>query len=267
MPSIRPEQAKMPRYRWNRYHDLEIDISRFVIENEAKLSGLVFDEIARWEDRIRGRRGEMFAVLWVKIPVRSVHFLPWFTDHGFDMHHATKDHVMVVRPRSKKAMIPLYGTHYARVECVVIEKTTGRILLVKECTGPDASYKLVTGSVENNEYISAAAVREVMEETGIACEVTGVLGLGNRLGTRFGRDEILVGLLMSAKCGQTPLADGTETASAMWADPDTAIKNASAMAREWLISAATNRPLRKGRMPDFRGPPHSMEVFLPPAVN
>lgn len=255
----------MPKYRWNRYHDLEIDLSRFDTESEHRLSELILDEVYRWEDRIKGRRGEMYAVLWIRIPENKVHFLSWFTNHGFLMHHATKDHIMVVRPRSKRAIIPLYGTHYARVECVVIEKNTGRILLVRESTGPDTAYKLITGSVENNEYISLAAIREVKEETGITCEVVGVLGMGNRLSTRFGRDEILVGLLLSAEQGQTPRGDGKETDSAMWVDPDTAVKNASVMAKEWLLSATTN-PLRRGHLPDFRGPPHSMEVFLPPLI-
>jgi ADP-ribose pyrophosphatase YjhB (NUDIX family) len=254
----------MPKYRWNRYHDLEIDLARFRIDTETELSDLIYSETAKWETRIRGRRGEDAAVLWIRIPEQSSHFLTWFLRHSFTMHHAVRDHIMVVRPKSTRAVIPLYGTHYARVECVVIEQGTGRILMVREQVGPaDAYLKLVTGSVELNEYISRAAVREVREETGVSCSLVGLLGMGNRLGTRFGRDEILIGVLLSAPQGQTPRGDGREICEAIWAAPEEALSRGSPPAKEWLIAANRNKSLRCGYLGDFRGPPHKIEVFLP----
>jgi ADP-ribose pyrophosphatase YjhB (NUDIX family) len=268
----------MPRYRWNRYHDLEIDLTLFGLTAESDIIRLIKDESARWEDRIKDRRGEMSAALWVRIPKDRVQHLPWFLSHGFQMHHATEAYIMVVKPRSSRAVIPLYGTHYARVECVVVENNTGRVLLVQECNGPDSSYKLVTGSVDGNEYVSHAAVREVREETGVTCDVVGIIGLGNRLNTRFGRDELLVGVLLAAPEGQVPRGDGKETMNAAWMDPSAAITSVNHIAREWLISVAHSSflpstttvvggggslLLRRGTLPDFRGPPHSMEVFLP----
>lgn len=253
----------MPKYRWNRYHDLEIDLARFRVGTEAELADLIWTEMGRWGSRIRGRRGEYAAVLWIRIPERCSHFLPWFLGHSFTMHHAVRDHIMVVKPRSPRAVIPLYGTHYMRVECVVVEQGTGNILMVRERIGPDASLKLVTGSVDLNEYISKAATREVREEAGVSCSLVGMLGMGNRLGTRFGRDEILVGVLLSAPPGQTPRGDGEETCDAVWVPPHEALARGSAAAREWIIaSSQSDHILKCGYLSDFRGPPHRMEVFL-----
>jgi len=259
MPSLTPH-----RTRWNRYHDLEIDLSRFRVDTETELSKLMKEETGKWESRIRGRRGEYAAVLWVRIPERSSHLLSWFLRHSYTMHHAVASHVMVVRPKSSRAVIPLYGTHYTRVECVVMEQGTGRILMVREQIGPDSSLKLVTGSVDLNEYISKAAMREVKEETGVTCTLVGLLGLGNRLGTRFGRDEILVGVLLSAAQGQVPRGNGSETYDATWTSPEEALARGSLSAREWLIAAEQQKQiLCCGYLNDFRGPPHRMEVFLP----
>ena len=253
----------MPKYRWNRYHDLEIDLSRFNFNNETELCDMVYSEMDKWEARIRGRRGEGSAVLWIRIPTYQANFLPWFLRHSFRMHHAVAEYIMVVRTRSSRAVVPLYGTHYTRVECVVVEEKTGRILMVRERIGPDIALKLVTGSVDLNEYISHAAMREVKEETGVSSQLIGTLGIGNRLSTRFGKDEILVGVLMSAKEGQTPKGDGREISDAVWVEPSEAIARTSLSAREWLIAAGHNSVLACGYLNDFRGPPHRMEVFLP----
>ena len=254
----------MGKYRWNRYHDLEIDLERFHVNTETELSDLMRCEMDKWESRIRGRRGEYAAVLWIRIPERCSHLLTWFLRHSFIMHHAVRDHIMVVKTRSSRAVVPLYGTHYTRVECVVVEKGTGRVLMVREQIGPDMSLKLVTGSVDLNEFISKAAMREVREEAGIICELVGLLGMGNRISTRFGRDEILIGVLLNAEYGQTPRGDGNETSEAVWVDPGEALVRSSTSAREWLIAAGQNQLLHCGYLSDFRGPPHRMEVFLPP---
>lgn len=244
--------------RWNRYNDLEIDVSQLSEPRELSVAR----EMCAWMERIRGRRGEMNALFWVKVPKSYLGILPLLVHRDFSIHHATEAYVMMVMRRSTNAVVPLYGTHYARVECVVLEEGSGRVLMVKESNGPDSTFKLVTGSVDNNEYISRAAVREVAEEAGIQATFSGTLGLGNRLATRFGRDEILVGVILTARAGQTPRADVAETCGAAWVAPEDAMRMASPSAREWLI-AATSNPLRLGVLPDYRGPPHAMEVFLP----
>lgn len=250
------------KYRYNRYNDVEIDVGRMDIGSEESFSRDLEREIRRWKSRISGRRGETSALMWLRVPVDNVHCVPWVVRRRFSLHHATPDYVMLVHRASSRAVVPKYGTHYMRVECLVVEAGTGRVLVVKESVGPsDLKYKFVTGSVDPGEYVSEAAVREVREETGIRATVSGMLGLGNRLGTRFGKDEMLVGVLMTAEIGQVPTRDDMEVEDARWMDPSEAVSRCTQMALEWLIVSRLPRAQR-GSFPDFRGPPHKMEVYL-----
>ncbi|RSN12289.1 NUDIX hydrolase [Streptomyces sp. WAC 05977] len=56
-----------------------------------------------------------------------------------------------------------------------IQDDEGRILMIRR-TDNDL-YSIPGGQLELGETLSQAAVREVREETGIVCEVTGVIGL------------------------------------------------------------------------------------------
>ncbi|MER7861079.1 NUDIX domain-containing protein [Amycolatopsis japonica] len=58
---------------------------------------------------------------------------------------------------------------------VFIQDDEGRILMIRR-TDNDL-YSIPGGQLELGETLSQAAVREVREETGIECEVTGVIGL------------------------------------------------------------------------------------------
>ena len=266
----------MGKYRYNRYHDIEIDAGYLRLDSPADVETTIGDETAKWEHKSRHCRGVEAAVMWIKVPVRIIHILPWLLgQHGsppstkarpFAMHHATATHAMLVRGWrvDGKPNIPLYGSHYVRVECLVIEDTTGRVLLVKERIGVSAAEpKLVTGSVNAGEFISVAAAREVREETGVCARFVQLLGCGNRLHTRFDKDEMLVGALMAASPGQTPVADAQEVMGAEWCSASKAVEFCSPMAREWMSSAAHKSTMSWGDLPDFRGPPHKMEFHAP----
>ncbi|OXM56624.1 NUDIX hydrolase [Amycolatopsis thailandensis] len=58
---------------------------------------------------------------------------------------------------------------------VFIQDDDGRILMIRR-TDNDL-YSIPGGQLELGETLAQAAVREVREETGIECEVTGVIGL------------------------------------------------------------------------------------------
>lgn len=58
---------------------------------------------------------------------------------------------------------------------VFIQDDEGRILMIRR-TDNDL-YSIPGGQLELGETLAEAAVREVREETGIECEVTGVIGL------------------------------------------------------------------------------------------
>jgi ADP-ribose pyrophosphatase YjhB (NUDIX family) len=58
---------------------------------------------------------------------------------------------------------------------VVVENDKGEILLIRR--SDNGNWALPGGAIDIGESLTQAAVREVQEETGIACEITGLVGI------------------------------------------------------------------------------------------
>jgi ADP-ribose pyrophosphatase YjhB (NUDIX family) len=58
---------------------------------------------------------------------------------------------------------------------VAVENDNGEILLI--CRSDNGNWALPGGAVDLGESVSQAAVRETKEETGIECEITGIVGI------------------------------------------------------------------------------------------
>ena len=273
-PAARPEQLR----RYNRYQDVEIDAALLPHDEIGRFLCALADEESKWICRLSRRvddyRIRVGALFWVKVPVRLCHLLPpLLANSVFTVHHATPDYVMLVKgpEGSGPPAPPSYGTHYSRVECLVVDEESGHMLVVNERIGMmSGCRKLVTGSVEAGEYVSAAAEREVMEETGIKARFRGVIGVVNRIGTRFGRDELLIGCLLSASpSGQAPTPRSPEIVSVEWVPADRVIADGwNYMGKRWACSAANlaaqiTHPngLEEKSMEDFRGHSHDMKMY------
>jgi ADP-ribose pyrophosphatase YjhB (NUDIX family) len=238
--------------RYNRYQDVEINAAMLPHDELGRFLPRLAKEEEKWMFNLRNhttdsgiRRNALF---WVKVPVRLVHLLPSLLGTGvFTVHHATSEYFMLVKSAEGAShgppSPPLYGSHYCRVECIVIDRgqTPTAYLVVNENIGVvKALHKFITGSVESGEYISQAAVREVREEARVDCRFVGVLGLINRTLTRFGKDEILIGCLMEADpTGQVPAVSSSEITKAEWVTLEGLLGSPQAsMTQKWLEAAA-----------------------------
>lgn len=271
---LRPEQLR----RYNRYQDVEIDASLLPHDQLGKFLAALSEEESKWVSRLSRRVDDhkirMGALFWVKVSVQLSHLLPpLLANNVFTVHHATSEYIMLVKSPGDMGppSPPSYGTHYSRVECLVLDESNGTVLIVNERIGTMSSCKkLVTGSVEAGEYISTAAEREIMEETGIKAQFKGIIGVVNRIGTRFGRDELLLGcLLVASPPGQTPHPRSAEIVSAEWVPSSELMASGSNyMGRRWACSAAnlalqSSHPngLEERIMEDFRGHNHDMKMY------
>ena len=288
--------------RYNRYQDVEIDAEMLPHEDIGSFLRALSREEEMWMERLGHRLRDpnlrSRALFWVKVRVCMCHVMPSllssFSGGSFVMHHATPDHVMLVKGPGQAFAIdaPSYGTHYVRVECVVVdvrwpppplgdgnlERTP--ILMLREMVGSTRSaLKLVTGSVESGEYLSAAAEREVLEETGVRAGFVCILGIVNRLRTRFDRDEIMVGCLLSAEPrDQVPVPSSDEIISAGWisfgdcgagglcsATSERWLSIYGSSVGRWAAAAAdegggTTTDLARS-LPDIRGHGHTMMLY------
>ena len=91
--------------------------------------------------------------------------------------------------------MPPNASHQVGVGSVVIctDGDTKKILLVQEKSGPlrgSGIWKLPTGLVEQGEDISAAAEREVLEETGIVAKFAGLLCFRHAHNALFGKSDL-----------------------------------------------------------------------------
>ena len=261
--------------RYNRYQDVEIDADLLPHDELGKFLSALAKEESYWIDRLGTRvadaKQRSTALFWVKIPVKLCHLLPSLLGmETFSVHHATSEYIMLVKGPGdvKPTNAPLYGTHYSRVECLVIDPATSSVLVVNELVGTtDRKRKLVTGSVDSGEHPSSAAVREVMEETGLVVRFMGVIGIISRLGTRFGRDEILIGCLLHIEIpGQIPRPSSDEIKKVEWVSIEEVMSGkCGKMTKEWMYAAhmlfSCPGPLGEVDMEDFRGNPHLMRMY------
>jgi len=127
--------------------------------------------IAKW--RADGRGG-----VWLDLPSEDADLIPIATkEHGFVFHSAEATHLTLKAwlPTDRPNTLPGNASHTVGVGAVVVDETATppRVLLVRECSGPAARlgiWKLPTGLVDAGEEIHEAAVREVLEETGVKAE-------------------------------------------------------------------------------------------------
>ena len=264
----------MGKYRYNRYKDVEIDVSKLSFDSDDDFVRVVSEEERKWHGRLRSQRDWQTAVMWLNIPIRYAGLVSVLVSlkHPFVVHHATRDHIMVVRKAlqsSSFACVPSYGTHYVKVDCIVYEEGSGRVLMVYEKPYyplDPVAVKLVTGSVNSGEFFADAAVREVWEETRVRSSFLGFIGCLNRLRTRFDRDEIAYGCILVAQKDQFPVADGMEVASACWITQQEAMASCTPAARNWFnLAASAPQMMRKCSVDDpFR--PQKIDLFYAPAV-
>ena len=118
-----------------------------------------------------GRRG-----IWLKIPTSHSHLItPACAVHGFDFQHAEPGYCVLTRwlPTGGGASrLPDGPTHQIGIGALVIHPVSGKMLAVREKSGPAARaklWKMPTGLTDPGEDIAAAAVRELKEETGLDC--------------------------------------------------------------------------------------------------
>ena len=133
-------------------------------------------------------------LVWLQIPQAAAALVPVAAGAGFSFHHAEPGMVMMTLPLSADAFIPHYATHNVGGGGVVIDGED-RLLVVNELFRRDRSkpyYKLPGGSLDPQEDLAEAVVREVAEETGVQTEFQGVVCIRHRHQFRFGRSDFYI---------------------------------------------------------------------------
>ena len=172
-------------HRVDSYGGVVVDAAGLPADTAAFASALS-SSCVRWRDA--GRRG-----VWLKLPLDRAALVPVAVAEGFIFHHAEPEHLMLARwLPAGPSPLPANASHQVGVGAFVLN-AAGEVLVVQERSGPAARpgfWKLPTGLVNQGEEIHAAAVREVLEETGVAAEFVAVVGVRHAHGLAFGKDDL-----------------------------------------------------------------------------
>ncbi|XP_065017466.1 nudix hydrolase 2-like isoform X3 [Musa acuminata AAA Group] len=138
--------------------------------------------------RQQGKKG-----VWVKLPIELSNLVQPTVEEGFRYHHAEPSYVMLVYwiPDTENTL-PVNATHRVGVGAFVMNDKR-EVLAVQEKSGKfrgSGVWKFPTGVVEPGEDISAGAVREVKEETGINTEFIEVLAFRQSHKSFFNKSDL-----------------------------------------------------------------------------
>ena len=106
---------------------------------------------------------------------------------------------------------------------VVVADDDGRILLIKRTD--NGNWALPGGAIDIGESFVGAAMRETLEETGITCEVTGLVGIYNdpkHLIHYTSNDEVRqeFSIVLTARPVAGKPTPSSESSEVHWVEPD-----------------------------------------------
>ena len=172
------------------------------------------ERLSQW--KAAGKKG-----VWLKLKPEHATLLATAYAHGFEIHHANKQHIVLVKwlPETPST-IPQPASHYVGVGIAVIDKNN-RILVVQEKFGPASRrgrdfWKMPTGLVDNGEDLETAAVREVFEETGVRVAFEGVLAFRQQHQTGVEQKTDLFFLCKARPLSSDITLQEAEIANAVW---------------------------------------------------
>jgi ADP-ribose pyrophosphatase YjhB (NUDIX family) len=159
--------------------------------------------------------------LWVEVPMTRARLIEDMVDFGFLFHHAqgitAKLNLWLREDIPSK--VPEFATHHVGVGAVVIN-SRDEILCVRELRRNYMPWKVPTGLSELGESIADAAVREVMEETGVPTKFHSILSFRHTHGMANGRSDLffVCRLVPVEDDGviPTPIPQACEIAEALW---------------------------------------------------
>lgn len=113
--------------------------------------------------------------------------------------------------------LPLYTSHFVGVGGFVVNDKR-QILVIQEKNGPAVGrWKVPGGMVDPKEDIPDAAVREVLEETGIPCQFQSIVSFRQHHRAQFGKSDLyFICFLKPEHCNIT--IQESEIAAAKWMD-------------------------------------------------
>ena len=197
---IRTTETMLP-FNADKYGGVVVNSDEYDYDTDEAFASALDESLESWkESNVRG--------CWVKVPIANASYVPIVVSRGFHFHHAEKEYVMLTKwlAENEENKLPAAATHHVGIGAFVTrvnptDSSKRDVLMVQELRGPAAGrdlWKLPTGLLDVGEDVPEAAVREVMEETGVKSEFVSILSARHSHGTHFGRSDMFFVVALKA---------------------------------------------------------------------
>lgn len=270
IPDLSDAPANILPFTEDRYDGVIVD-HKHLPSQDADFAASLDASLAYW--RSHKKRG-----IWMKMPIQLSSFIPIATTRGFVFHHAESDYLMMTHWLGEgESRLPRNASHQVGVGSVVIDESTGRLLLVQEKNGPlkgAGVWKLPTGLSDPAEDIADAAIREVMEETGIHTEFVKLLCFRQAHHILFGKSDLFFVCVLRPLSREIVVQEA-ELAAAEWCTPDTLFDQpffkkspfyavVNQLIRDEIVSSQARRQQERQGDVALAPPPASMAMLKMP---
>jgi 8-oxo-dGTP diphosphatase len=155
-------------------------------------------------------------VMWITLPIGKSDLVPLLTKHDFNFYDCTETSITLFKKPAVNSITPISTNHKVGVGAFV--RDNNEILVIKDKIYK--TYKLPGGYIENNENISQALAREVLEETGIEVKLESIVSIGHFSPAQFNESEIYIVCKAKPLSKDITIGDNHEIVEAKWVNID-----------------------------------------------